>query len=454
MIAPPSHGLLALYVCEGAASFHDRVLAAMSGSGAKVQRVDTVPGMAQMDAHIPAIAVVSVSVLEHDRSWYGEHDLRIIWVARHPPLSYTLDPLGGRTLLPPDFTDVELREMVASFVPRPRIMPRMPGGMVIVAKSRPMIELLDEVAAFADSDHNVLIEGETGVGKELVAEILHQGHHRFSKGAFVAVNCGAIPDGLFESLFFGHTRGAFTGALQAHKGYLEQANGGTLFLDEIGELPAFQQVKLLRVLQSGHVTRVGSEKTEHFDFRLVAATNRSLREQVRNASFRPDLFYRLAVIELHVPNLEQRGSVDKIAIFETLLMRTLEVTDPHRHVPQWLTDQVGTMRFPGNVRQLQNLAERVGVIVRQTGDWDMRLIMRAMEQVQQSESTGAADGTRPHINAEERDRILAELERNGWQRQKIAEHLGISRKSLWEKMRRYGIRGDDDHSGRLMDRPA
>ncbi len=419
----------------------------MAGNGVGVQRIDTVPAHSPATATGPAIAIVSISVLEHDRSWYGEHDLRIIWVARQPPSSYTLDPLGGRTLLPPDFTDVQLREMVASFAPRTRVMPGVPKGRIVVARSRAMIELLDEVAAFADSDHNVLIEGETGVGKELVAEILHQGHHRYSKGAFIAVNCGAIPDGLFESLFFGHTRGAFTGALQAHKGYLEQAHGGTLFLDEIGELPHFQQVKLLRVLQSGDVTRVGAEKAEHFDFRLVAATNRSLREQVRNGRFRPDLFYRLAVIELHVPNLEQRGAVDKVAIFETLLLHTLEPdTNHHCNIPHWLTEQVGVMRFPGNVRQLQNLAERVGVIVRQTSDWDMRLITRAMEQVQQSEAAG---GAKPHFNADEHDRILAELERNGWQRQKTADHLGMSRKSLWEKMRKYGIADDEDHSGRM-----
>lgn len=443
-----------LYVCEGAAGFFDRVRDAIGSEGVQVHRVDTVPAPSLAAPGVPAVAIVSVSVLEKDRSWYGEHDLRIIWVARQAPASYTLDPSGGRSLLPPDFTDAQLREMIATLVPA-RVMPRIPGGRVMVAKSAPMMELLDEVAAFADSDHNVLIEGETGVGKELVAEILHQGHHRFSQGAFVPVNCGAIPEGLFESLFFGHARGAFTGALQSHKGYLEQAHGGTLFLDEIGELPTFQQVKLLRVLQTGEVTRVGSEKTEHFDFRLVAATNRSLREQVRNGRFRPDLFYRLAVIELHVPNLEQRGAVDKVAIFKTLLSHTLEpVADKQRDIPQWLSDQVAAMRFPGNVRQLQNLAERVGVIVRQTGGWDMRLITRTMEQVQQSEVQAASPGTRVHLNADERDRILAELERHGWQRQKTAEHLGISRKSLWEKMRKYGIADDDDHSGRLVGRPA
>ncbi|RYG09152.1 MAG: sigma-54 factor interaction domain-containing protein, partial [Burkholderiales bacterium] len=232
------------------------------------------------------------------------------------------------------------------------------GGVPVVADSEPMQLLLKDVRAFAGSDHNVLIEGETGVGKELVAELLHQGHPRYARGPFVPVNCGAIPDGLFESIFFGHARGAFTGAIQAHKGYLEQAHQGTLFLDEVGELPLFQQVKLLRVLETGLMTRVGAETPIQVDFRLVAATNRNLREQVKSGAFRADLFYRLAVIELEVPNLEERGAIDKIAIFCLLLARMLDPAGPPslRHVPGWLTDAVAGMQFPGNVRQLRNLA--------------------------------------------------------------------------------------------------
>jgi transcriptional regulator with PAS, ATPase and Fis domain len=315
------------------------------------------------------------------------------------------------------------------------------SGVPVVADSEPMRVLLKEVSAFAGSDHNVLIKGETGVGKELVAQLLHQGHPRYSHGPFVPVNCGAIPDGIFESIFFGHVRGAFTGAIQAHKGYLEQANQGTLFLDEVGELPLFQQVKLLRVLESGLMTRVGAETPVQVDFRLVAATNRNLREMVKSGTFRADLFYRLAVIELDVPNLQERGAIDKIAIFCLLLSRMLDPGGPRalRQVPGWLTDSVAAMQFPGNVRQLRNLAERVGVIVRQTGSWDSGLIRRALVQATDSDGyTGTAVKTAP--NPEERGRIVAELEKNGWQRQETARQLGISRKSLWDKMRRLGIR--------------
>lgn len=448
-------GQMVLFVSEGKELFFDRVVRAMDHTGAEVHRVDALPGDLRAQYAGTLLAIVSVSVLAHDRSWYGDHDVTIIWVGGSRDQLHTLDPLGGHNLLPPDFSTAELRAMVERVRPvaREKDLPSLPGGTVLVARSEPMLNLLDEVYAFADSDHNVLIEGETGVGKELIAEILHSGHKRYSSGSFVAVNCGAIPDGLFESLFFGHTRGAFTGALQAHKGYLEQANGGTLFLDEIGELPQFQQVKLLRVIQSGDVTRVGSETPEHFDFRLIAATNRSLREQVRQGSFRADLFYRLAVIELRVPNLEERGALDKMAIFESLLVRMLGPGASARHVdiPKWVASQVAEMRFTGNVRQLQNLAERIGVIVRQTGDWDMRLIMRALQQVQDSEATATPGAGRGRLDADERERILNELSKNGWQRQKTADQLGMSRKSLWEKMRKYSI-ADDDSQGSYSSR--
>src|SRR5690606_19849719 len=161
------------------------------------------------------------------------------------------------------------------------------------------------------------------------------------------------PDGLFESLFFGHTKGSFTGAVTSHKGYFEQSTGGTLFLDEIGDLPSYQQVKLLRVLEDNAVTRLGGTSPVKLDFRLVAATNRDLREMVHSGEFRSDLYYRLAVIELQVPSLEQRGEVDKIAIFKSLLLAVLadaDVVGPD--IPYWLVETVANMEYPGNVRQL------------------------------------------------------------------------------------------------------
>lgn len=445
MTGDPGHAGLVISVSEGSARFFDRVVLAMAHTGAVIQRAEHVPIHPDYPGHTRVLALVSVSVPMNERGRYGMDGLPVVWVdsegydAQAPDLPYLLD---GCQLLSPDFTPAELRAVVDGLdAPDPPARPAVEvGGVAVVAESAPMIALLDEVRAFADNDHNALVQGETGVGKELIAELLHHGHHRYGAGPFVAVNCGAIPDGLFESLFFGHAKGSFTGAVHAHKGYLEQARGGTLFMDEVGELPLFQQVKLLRVLESGRMTRLGSEAPIQLDFRLVAATNRDLRELVREGRFRSDLFYRLAVIELNVPNLEERGPIDKVAIFKTMLARMagLGPADQACNIPAWLTDQVAAMRFPGNVRQLRNLAERVGVIFHQTGKWDARMISNALALASDCGSASQPVSGRASQPGE-RARIVSELQKNGWQRQKTADQLGMSRKSLWEKMRKFGI---------------
>lgn len=207
----------------------------------------------------------------------------------------------------------------------------------IVARSQVMRDLLQDVILYANCDANALVLGETGTGKECIARALHQGHIRRRHGPFVSVNCGAIPDGLFESEFFGSMKGAFTGAVADHPGYLEQAHGGTLFLDELGELPLHQQVKLLRVLEQRTVTRLGSRSPVEVDFRLVAATNRDLRRMAEEGSFRADLYYRVAVLGFRLPSLDERGLEDKRAIFETVLRRVAE-RNGHGFgsIPEWL----------------------------------------------------------------------------------------------------------------------
>ncbi|MEH3086738.1 MAG: sigma-54 dependent transcriptional regulator [Xylophilus ampelinus] len=335
-------------------------------------------------------------------------------------------------------------------------MSRPFGKSELVYQSLLMRNLLRQVEAFADCDHPVLIQGETGVGKEHLAALIHQGHSRYGRGPFVPVNCGAVPDGLFESLFFGHSRGAFTGAVQAHKGFFERAQEGTLFLDEVGELPLYQQVRLLRVLEDGVITRVGSETPQRTDFRLVAATNRNLVDMVRLGSFRADLYYRIAVIELHVPSLQERGVEERLAIFRSVLVRVLQ-QPPQARVPldppAWLLDRVALMQFPGNIRQLRNLAERIGVITRQMGEWQQTMIenVLALSESMSGPAPGAAPavrtpgpmvpvaGRRARMGTEERQRIVEALDAHDWRRQEAASQLGISRKTLWEKMRRYGI---------------
>ncbi|RYZ10590.1 MAG: sigma-54-dependent Fis family transcriptional regulator, partial [Comamonadaceae bacterium] len=398
-----------------------------------------------------ALAVISVSVIDSGTLPVTTELLQgmpVIWVAAsgrdRDSRSY---PPEYMHVLPFDFTGAELRTMVAKLVRQLRARAVEPGQPdAFIAHSESMKTLLSEVAAFADCDHNVLVRGETGVGKERIAQQLHRGHRRYGQGPFVPVNCGAIPDGLFESLFFGHAKGSFTGAVHAHRGYFEQASGGTLFLDEIGDLPRYQQVKLLRVLEDNAVMRLGSTTPVRLDFRLVAATNRHLREMVASGEFRADLFYRLAVIELHIPDLEERGVVDKIAIFKAILADVLDGgQEALAAMPFWLSDAISETYFPGNVRQLRNLAERVGVIVRQIGRWDQPLIQRALMSMRSVAPTAAPaagpgdTGERKGWSGAERNRIIDALEANGWKRQDTAQALGISRKVLWEKMRKYEI---------------
>ena len=310
----------------------------------------------------------------------------------------------------------------------------------IVARSKVMRDMIEDVVLYANCDANALVLGETGTGKESIARALHQGHGKRRCGPFVSVNCGAIPDGLFESEFFGHMKGAFTGAVNDHAGYLEQAHGGTLFLDELGELPLHQQVKLLRVLEHRTVTRLGARTPVAVDFRLVAATNRDLRGMAEQGSFRADLYYRVAVLVFRLPSLEERGADDKRAIFETILWR---VAERNGHdlgaVPGWLLDEVAQLRFQGNVRELVNLAERVAITCQATGGWNSELLLPMLRRNQETIQATAPAMTWSSRDGVERERILAHLERHGWQRKVTAAALGISRKVLWEKMRKYQI---------------
>jgi transcriptional regulator with AAA-type ATPase domain len=236
--------------------------------------------------------------------------------------------------------------------------------------------------------------------------------------------------------------------MYAHRGYFEQANGGTLFLDELGDLPLYQQVKLLRVLEDSECTRLGSTVPVKLDFRLVAATNKNLREMVATGKFRADLYFRLAVIELRIPNLEQRGPDDKVALLLSFLRHLLDdkIYESMPPAPEWVRASVGRAYFAGNVRELRNLAERIGITLRQLGRWDEARMLPLFAGLQRDAfereaGSGHGNGSaeRGIENGEERRRILAALDANNWRRQDTAATLGISRKVLWEKMRKYQI---------------
>jgi DNA-binding NtrC family response regulator len=445
-----------VHVWEGKSDIFDRIARCLASFEIDVIRADHLDLTQGQVSLTPSLAIISVTAIDRSgfnvTEWQKMHGMPVIWVAEAPrAYDARVYPPEYSHILMFDFTCSELRRLVWRLAGEMRshpmsAQPRDP----LIAESAVMQSLLKEAHVFADCDSNVLITGETGVGKERIARLLHDHHRRYGQGPFIAVNCGAIPDGLFESHFFGHAKGAFTGAVLAHKGYFEQADKGTLFLDEIGDLPLYQQVKLLRVLEQNKVTRLGSTMETSVDFRLVTATNRNLRELVRQEMFRSDLYYRMAVIELRVPNMEERGAIDKVAIFTSVVTRLLGAAGSEAReqaappeIPDWLLQLIAQTRFNGNVRELRNIAERIAIIHRQFGDWDRDAIERvfSLDRDSRMEDDGSDEQGKKWGSADHSDRarIIEALNAHNWRRQDTAHYLNISRKVLWEKMRKLQI---------------
>lgn len=289
-----------------------------------------------------------------------------------------------------------------------------------------MRDVFRKIDKVSRADVSVLITGETGTGKELIAAELHKRSPR-AKGPFVVINCGAIPEALLESELFGHVRGAFTGAVATRRGKFQAADGGTLFLDEIGEMPTHLQVKILRALQERKVTKVGDTQSEPVDIRVVAATHRDLDAMVRSGEFREDLFYRLNVVQLHLPPLRERGD-DVVVIANFLLDKYAKEYDKKLRgfVPKALT-AMRRYPWPGNVRQLENRLKRAVVLAEsnQLGPDDLDLQQEDLEDIL------------PLSDALERFRkryINEALERNGGNRTKTARELGVDPRTIFRHL--------------------
>lgn len=231
----------------------------------------------------------------------------------------------------------------------------------IIGQSPGLDRALNRAIQVAGTDISVLVSGESGVGKEAIPRIIHSNSHR-KHNAYIAVNCGAIPEGTIDSELFGHDKGAFTGATGSRKGYFEEANGGTIFLDEVGELPLETQVRLLRVLETGEFIRVGTSKIQKSDVRITAATNVDLEEAIAKGKFREDLYYRLNTVEISLPPLRERKE-DIHLLFRKF---TADFADKYHFPPVRLTPEAVELlkkyRWPGNIRQLRNLAEQISVV--------------------------------------------------------------------------------------------
>ena len=300
-----------------------------------------------------------------------------------------------------------------------------------------MKDALEIVARVAEHRSTVLITGERGTGKEVIAQAIHRASPRASR-PFVAVNCAAIPDALLESELFGHVKGAFTGAATDRPGLFEQADGSTLLLDEIGELPLPLQSKLLRVLQEGEIRRVGDQRTRRLDVRLVAATAKDLAAEARAGRFREDLFDRLHVIAIHLPPLaERREDIAPLArhFVAQLAHRFGRPITLSPDALVWLEQQP----WPGNIRQLEHSLERAAVL----SDGDVldadHLRTSAVGSPPSRPATGGAGTLGEAVEAAERGAIVAALEASGGNRRDAAQRLGISLRTLFYKLRQYAL---------------
>jgi len=300
-----------------------------------------------------------------------------------------------------------------------------------------MIDVYKKVAKIAPIEAPVLVVGESGSGKELVARALHANSGRAS-APFIVINCGALPETLLESELYGHERGAFTGATGSRKGLLESGSGGTVFLDEISETSLSFQVKLLRVIQEHEIRRIGSNETAKVNIRLIAATNRDLREMVRTNRFREDLFHRLNVFTIALPSLKER--TQDIPLLASYFLKMF--MEKHGKTVRLAADAVDAMKrysWPGNVRELRNMMERA-VTFNDTG------VIQADELDLGEEDVDVAPAGAPteaastgSLDQMEKDHIIRVLKETGGNKKKAAEILGIERRTLYNKAKRLGI---------------
>lgn len=328
-----------------------------------------------------------------------------------------------------------------------RSAPTTFSGMT--SRSASMLSIFELIQHLEESDATVLITGDSGTGKELVARALHV-HSLRRNGRFIAVNCAALPGELLESELFGHIRGAFSGAVRDREGRFDLANGGTLFLDEVGDLPLQLQVKLLRVLQERTFERVGESRSRTSDARIVAATNQDLREAISEGRFRDDLYYRLRVVPIHVPPLRDRRE-DIAPLAHRLLARVASRNGRSLILAPGALRVFLAYSWPGNVRELENALEYAVAVCRgQTiHETDLPKELLSASQTPESASTTVPSIASPELAspmeptqssaAEERERIRIALTEHRWRREPAAEALGMSRTTLWRKMREYGL---------------
>ena len=309
----------------------------------------------------------------------------------------------------------------------------------ILGESKAIKSTIEIAKSYAQSDLTILIQGETGSGKELFAQSIHNNSRR-KNGPFVAINCATLSKNLLESELFGYEEGAFTGAVKGGKaGLFEIAHKGTIFLDEIGEIPVEIQAQLLRVIEEKEVRRIGSDKITPIDVRIIAATNKDLIKEVRTNRFRKDLYYRLSTLNLLIPPLKDRE--EDVMILATYFFEKNFGIDSKKYIKSFhnIMEKVKEYKWPGNIRELKNFVDRVCVLLKyHKNEYYIEKIISQFLMNEKNISIEPNDESF-NLNQWEAERIIAALKKNDLSIQKAAEDLGISRTTLWRKMKKYNI---------------
>ncbi len=415
------------YGCRQAANAEEAITALQKQPTNMVIMDVRMPGMSGLETlreirkFLPVLPVLLITAFADVRD--------AVAAIKDGALDYLVKPIDLRELT----VAVEDAVGAAQLPPKPALFPELSAG--IVAKSPATLSLLSEVAVVAPSRASVLLTGESGAGKEVIADLIHLWSDRKNK-PLVKVNCAAIPDNLLESELFGHEKGAFTGAVQTRSGRFEAADAGTIFLDEIAEMSPNLQAKLLRVVQDGTFQRLGGNRTFRVDVRLIAATNRDIEKEVAEGRFRDDLFYRLNVIQLHVPALrERRADILPLAQrfaeeFSGGKVRFSSAASAALEMHDW----------PGNVRELRNTVERACLLSR----GEIVLPEHLPAKIRPPDMPNRAGPSQPQgtlMEDVERAAILNALAESGGNRTQAARLLGISRRNLLYKLQKYKEQG-------------
>jgi len=411
------------------------------------------------DLNLPGIS--GLDLLQRIRTEYPETSVVIITAYGTIESAVAAIKSGAYDYISKPVHPTELRALVARVIERHRLIDEVRllrssldekyGFQHIVGRSGELVDVLDTASRVARTNATVLILGETGTGKELIARAIHFTSPRKDR-PFVVINCGAIPGELLESELFGYVKGAFTGATGHKKGKVEMAEGGTVFLDEIGEMPLDLQVRVLRLLQEREIEKVGAVNTIHVDVRIIAATHRDLEALVSEGQFREDLYYRLAVIPITVPPVRDRaGDVPDLAchFFETSKQRYGRA---NLELPESVLSYLTNYHWPGNVRELENVMERLVLLSRlnEISVADLPEKIRLAAARPEVSQPLLPVGPLP-LTQIERDTILQVLKACDWNQSQAARQLGISRKTLLYRMAKYGFsRHSGDINGHSM----